>query len=109
MKTTHLRHTTFALFLALVSFAPLSSAAGTDKGDATKAEPIVNSVCAACHGADGNSPIPANPSLAGQHASYIYKQLSDYKAGRRKNAVMSGMVANLSDADMRNLAAYFAA
>jgi len=109
MRTPHLRDATFALFLALASFALPSPAAGTNKGDAAKAEPIVNSVCAACHGADGNSPIPANPSLAGQHSSYIYKQLSDYKAGRRKNAVMSGMVSNLSDSDMRNLAAYFAA
>jgi len=109
MKTSHLRVATFALFLALASMALPSPAAGADRGDAAKAEPIVNSVCAACHGVDGNSPIPANPNLAGQHSSYIYKQLSDYKAGRRKNAVMSGMVSNLSDSDMRNLAAYFAA
>lgn len=100
---------TLALLLAIAPFTLSSSAAAADKGDAAKAEPIVNSVCAACHGADGNSPIPANPSLAGQHSSYIYKQLTDYKAGRRKNPVMSGMVSSLSDADMRNLAAYFAA
>lgn len=99
----------FALFLAIGSFMLLAPAAGADRGDPAKAEPIVNSVCAACHGVDGNSPIPANPNLAGQHFSYLYKQLSDYKAGRRKNAVMSGMVSNLSDSDMRNLAAYFAA
>jgi len=97
------------LLLAIAPFALSSAAPGADKGDAAKAEPIVNSVCTVCHGADGNSPIPANPSLAGQHSTYIYKQLSDYKAGRRKNAVMSGMVSNLSDSDMRNLAAYFAA
>jgi cytochrome c553 len=47
------------------------------------------------------------PSLAGQHASYIYKQLSDFKASRRVNASMSGMVAGLSDDDMKNLAAYY--
>jgi cytochrome c553 len=109
MKTPHLRDTTFALLLAIVPSMLPSTAAGADRGDAAKAEPIVNSVCAACHGTDGNSPIPVNPSLAGQHPSYIYKQLTDYKAGRRKNAVMSTMVSNLSEADMRNLAAYFAA
>jgi cytochrome c553 len=58
---------------------------------------------------DGNSPIPVNPSLAGQHPGYLYKQLADFKAGRRKNAAMNAMVANLSDDDLRNLAAYFAA
>jgi cytochrome c553 len=78
-------------------------------GDAAKARPIVDSACAACHGVDGNSPIQANPSLAGQHPGYLYKQLADFKAGRRKNAAMSAMVANLSDDDLRNLAAYFAA
>lgn len=77
-------------------------------GDAGKGQPIAASVCAACHGADGNSPIPTNPNLAGQHAHYLYKQLTDYKSGKRKNPIMSGMVANLSDDDMRNLAAYFA-
>src|SRR5262245_56398351 len=109
MKTPHLRDTTFALLLAFASLTLASAAAAADKPDTAKAEPIVNSLLAACHGTDGNSPIPANPSLAGQHPRYIYKQLSDYKAGRRKNTVMSGMVSNLSDSDMHNLAAYFAA
>jgi cytochrome c553 len=77
-------------------------------GNAGKGQPIVASVCAACHGTDGNTPIAVNPNLAGQHATYLYKQLSDYKSGRRKNPIMSGMVANLSDDDMRNVAAYFA-
>ena len=106
----HLRATTLLLVLAAAS--PALAQAGTAAvapGDAAKAQSIVNSVCAACHGADGSSPIPANPNLAGQHSNYLYKQLTDYKAGRRKNPVMNGMVANLSDNDMRNLAAYFAA
>jgi len=64
-------------------------------------------VCAGCHGADGNSPSPTWPSLAGQHASYIYKQLVDFKEGRRTNATMTGMVAMLNDEDMRNVAAYY--
>lgn len=86
------------------------------KGDPAKAAPIVNQVCAGCHAADGNSPTPANPKLAGQHAEYITKQLRDFKAaladpnkeGARKSAVMGAMVATLSDEDMVNLGAYFA-
>ena len=83
----------------LITFA--ANAADAEAGKAKSA------VCAACHGADGNSSNPMWPSLAGQHASYIYKQLSDFKASRRINASMSGMVAGLSDDDMKNLAAYY--
>ncbi|HUV22821.1 MAG TPA: c-type cytochrome [Gammaproteobacteria bacterium] len=83
----------------LVSFA--ANAADVEAGKAKSA------VCAACHGADGNSINAIWPSLAGQHASYIYKQLTDFKAGRRENASMTGMVAGLNDDDMRNLAAYY--
>jgi len=64
-------------------------------------------VCAGCHGADGNSSNPTWPSLAGQHATYIYKQLKDFKEGRRSDATMTGMVAMLNDEDMRNIAAYY--
>ena len=83
----------------LISFA--ANAADAEAGKAKSA------ICAACHGADGNSSNPMWPSLAGQHASYTYKQLTDFKAGRRINASMSGMVAGLSDDDMKNLAAYY--
>ena len=76
-------------------------------GDPTKAQPIVTSVCAACHGADGNSVTPTYPKLAGQIYEYLLKQLNDFKSGKRQNAIMSGMVASLSEDDMRNLAAYF--
>lgn len=83
------------------------------KGNAAKAQGVANQVCAACHAADGNSAIPVNPSLAGQHPEYTYKQLVNFKPqggkpAERNNAVMAGMVANLSDDDMKNLAAYFA-
>ncbi len=77
-------------------------------GDAAKGQQIAKQVCAVCHGADGNSPLSANPNLAGQHPAYLYKQLTEYKTGTRSNAIMAGMVANLSDEDMRNLAAFFA-
>jgi cytochrome c553 len=75
--------------------------------DASKAETIVNTVCIACHGSDGNSVISLNPKLAGQHPEYLEKQLTEFKSGKRANAVMSGMVAGLSEEDMKNLAAYF--
>lgn len=98
---------------ACTLFSSLSDAQGI-KGDSAKAQAIVTQVCAACHGADGNSAIPANPSLAAQHPEYTLKQLANFKPGsgkpaERANPVMTGMVANLSTEDMANLALYFAA
>lgn len=66
-------------------------------------------VCAACHGANGLSVVPQFPSLAGQSATYTYVQLQAFKDGWRDNAVMAGQVATLSDQDMRDLAAHYAA
>lgn len=65
-------------------------------------------VCAACHGADGISMIPMYPNLAGQKEAYLLKQLKAFKSGTRTDPVMGGQAAMLSDADMENLAAYFA-
>jgi len=73
------------------------------------AEQTVNTVCAACHGADGNSAITLNPKLAAQHPEYLEKQLTEFKSGKRANAVMSGMAAGLSEQEIKDLAAYFAA
>ncbi len=70
-------------------------------------EKIVQNVCAACHGADGNSVITTNPKLAGQHPGYLVKQLTNFKEGTRANAVMSGMAGALSAEDMEGLAKYF--
>ncbi len=78
-------------------------------GDSEAGRPVASQVCAVCHGSDGNSPLSANPNLAGQHPEYLYKQLVEFKSGARANAIMAGMVANLSDEDMRNLAAYYSA
>ena len=64
-------------------------------------------VCAECHSADGNSTDPQHPILAHQNARYIYLQLRDFKEGRRKDALMSPMAANLSREDMLDLADYF--
>ena len=77
--------------------------------EASPAEKTVQTVCAACHAPDGNSVITLNPKLAGQHSEYLLKQLTNFKEGTRANAVMSGMVANLTPEDMQNLAAYFSA
>lgn len=83
------------------------------KPDAAKGQTIASQVCAACHAADGNSVAPANPKLAGQIPEYVHKQLINFKPrgdkkAERESPVMGGMVANLSDADMRDVAAYYA-
>jgi len=65
-------------------------------------------VCTSCHGADGNSVAPTFPKLAQQHPEYIVKQLTEYKSGKRANAIMMGFSAGLSEDDMRNIAAFVA-
>ena len=82
------------------------------KGDPAKAQQLVTQVCAACHGADGNSAIPANPSLAAQHPEYAFKQLTNFKAEpgkkpERPSPVMTAIVATMSRDDMANAALYF--
>ena len=84
------------------------------RGDAAKGKEIASTVCAACHGPDGNSPTSANPKLAGQHAAYLFKQMKNFKAGadgksERVNAIMNGMIAPYGEDQMKDLAAYFAA
>ena len=87
-------------------------AAQAQAQDLAKAQNTANQVCAACHAADGNSIAPANPKIAGQIPEYLHKQLVDFKAqgGKkpaRESPIMMGMVANLSDADMKGLAAFY--
>lgn len=94
---------------ATSAFAANPAAGPASSGDPKAAEGIVNQVCAACHSVDGNSAAAANPNLAGLNSEYIYKQLAEFKSGARKNAIMSGMVANLSPQDMHNLAAHYSA
>ena len=82
-------------------------------GDPNKGKKIASKVCAGCHNADGNSIIPSNPILAGQHPEYITKQLLNFKSqdnkpAERKSQVMAAMVAPLSTEDMKNLGAYYA-
>jgi cytochrome c553 len=74
------------------------------KPDLAKGEASFTAACAACHGADGNSGVPANPKLAQQHPEYLVKQLQEFKSGKRANAIMSGFASTLSDEDMKNIA-----
>jgi cbb3-type cytochrome c oxidase subunit III len=103
----------WSIFLAAATCAASTAfAQAPAQPDPAKAQGIITQVCAACHGADGNSAQPANPNLAGQHADYTFKQLMNFKpqeakTAQRPNAVMTAMVANLSAEDMRNLAAHF--
>lgn len=101
------------LVLPLTLLFGLIGTAHAFDGDA-EAGKAKSATCAACHGPDGNSPLAMYPKLAGQHAPYLYKQLTEYKLGMttagkegRSNAIMFGMVAALSDQDMKDLAAYF--
>ena len=94
-----------ALFAAVLMSAMGAHAAG----DATKGAAIATTVCVACHAADGNSIMPANPKLAGQHPEYITKQLKNFKAGTRANPVMGPMASTLSDEDVAHLRDYFGA
>jgi cytochrome c553 len=88
-------------------FAAVVTGAVQAAGD-PEAGKVKSASCAACHGADGNSVNPQWPKLAGQHESYLIRQLGYFKDGERENSTMSGMVANLSEQDIEDLAAYYA-
>ncbi len=93
--------------------APLIHAQGSGakapaKPDLVAGEAKYAAQCLACHGVDGNSGSPANPKLAQQHPEYLIKQLREFKSGVRKNAIMQGLAAGLSDEDMRNISFWLA-
>ncbi len=96
---------TLATTLALSS---LCVSAQDKKPDLAKGEASFSAVCAACHGADGNSGTPENPKLAQQHPKYLVKQLQEFKSGKRNSAIMSGFASTLSDEDMVNVAYWLA-
>ena len=107
-----IRTAAMAILLA-TSFIAHASEEVKVKADPAKGKVIAETICVACHGADGNSATAANPILAGQGQEYIYKQLTNFKAAEgkpaaRNNPIMAGMVAALSDEDMKNVAAWFA-
>ncbi|HEY0845456.1 MAG TPA: c-type cytochrome [Noviherbaspirillum sp.] len=101
-----------SLFVAMLAVSSIGYAAeekNAPKVDPAKGEAVYNSMaCVGCHGAAGNSMIPQNPSLAGQHAEYVVKQLAEFKSDVRANPIMSGIAKGLSEEDMKNVAAYLA-
>src|SRR3990170_1919936 len=108
-----MNRTLAALAAAGLLWAAQGTAQDAAKPDLAKGERLAKRVCVPCHAADGNSVAPANPKLAGQHAGYLYKQLANFKPqggkkAARESALMAGMVASLSNADMGALAAYYA-
>jgi cytochrome c553 len=106
------------LRLAIVAVALASSAVfaadSVPKADLAKGKQIAGTVCAACHGVDGNSPLAANPKLAGQIPEYLVKQLANFKPAapgkpvERASSVMAGFAATLSAEDARSVAAFYA-
>ncbi len=84
--------------------APAKPAAVVAKPDLVKGAASYAAVCAACHGDNGNSGTPVNPKLAQQHPEYLVKQLQEFKAGKRQNAIMQGFSSALSEQDMKNIA-----
>jgi len=100
------------LVLPALSYAATGAAAPVavkvSKPDLVRGEATYTALCVACHAVDGNSGTPVNPKLAQQHPEYLVKQLQEFKSGKRKNAVMQGFAAALSEDDMKNIA-YWAA
>ena len=94
-------------WLVSVSIVLAVTAGGVQAAGDAEAGKTKSATCMACHGPDGNSANPIWPKLAGQHPSYIEKQLTDFKGGARKNDLMSPMAMPLSEQDMQDLAAYF--
>lgn len=93
---------TLALAAALLAATPALAA------DIEAGRKKVQEVCAACHGPDGGTPTtPEYPKLAGQYPDYLAKALRDYKSGQRKNAIMAGMAAGLTDKDIENVSEFF--
>ena len=96
------------LVCVLGVFAGQTSAMGVS-GNAAAGKQKAVTVCAACHGADGNKTLDDSyPKLAGQYPDYMLKALKEYKSGKRSNAIMAGQVQALSEADMANRALYYA-
>ena len=94
--------------VAILAAASLSAVRAETAAPDIKAGEARAQVCMACHVADGSRGAPAYPILQGQHAAYIVKQLTEFKSGARKNSIMNGMAAALSEDDMRNIAAFYA-
>ena len=98
------------VFAAATISAPAlaADAAAPAKPDLARGAEISAQVCGACHTSDGTRGLPANPILQDQHPEYLVKQLTEFKSGKRENAVMTAMASTLNEADMRNVAAFYA-
>ena len=94
--------------IAVTALMAFGAAAGVAAADLAAGKAKATEVCAACHGADGNSAVADFPKIGGQYADYLAKALRDYKSGQRKNAIMAGFARALSKQDVENLAAYYA-
>jgi len=97
----------FKFLLAILGLTVSVNTAVT-AADLSAGQTTAGAACAGCHMADGNSVVDLFPKLAGQHAGYVAKQLKDFKSGARKDATMAGMAAALTDADIDNVAAFYA-
>jgi len=99
-----------ALLAAAAMATPLAASESKPaaKADLVKGEAIATQVCSACHTADGSRGSAANPIIQGQHPEYLVKQLTEFKSGKRDNAIMKGMASALSEDDMKNVAAFYA-
>lgn len=96
------------LLITMLAAAGLGLAGSAVAADAAAGKEKA-AMCAACHGADGNTPLmPEYPKLAGQPADYLVKALKDYKSGKRKNPLMAPMAQTLSKKDIKDIAAYYA-
>jgi len=102
-STIHLLRPVLASLLLVVAAG--ASAKGSIEAGSEKSK-----VCQACHGVDGNGTGDGQyPRIAGQYADYLVHALRAYRSGERNNAIMAGFVATLSDADINDLAAFYAA
>jgi cytochrome c553 len=108
MKTTVAFAFTALLAAVLASPALANEPAAKPKPDVAKGQELSTNVCGACHTADGSRGLSANPILQGQHPEYLVKQLTEFKAGKRTNPIMQGMAAPLTEADMLNVATFYA-
>jgi cytochrome c553 len=97
-----------SLALAFASAASAAAESAASAPEPAKGAALSTAVCAACHTNDGSRGSAANPILQGQHPDYIVKQLTEFKAGLRDNPIMRAMAAPLSEADMKNVAAFYA-
>ena len=99
LRNTLLKH---SLLLSLLAFSAVGFA-----GDASLGKAKVEQVCVTCHGLDGVGIDATYPKLAGQYADYLMQALKDYRSGARKNAIMAGFAATLTDEDIANVSVYY--